>query len=284
MDYDLYHAESREANCWHGILLVPRATRQRLLGYLGDIRSEKDYHFPVTFEGLEGGADRIECARMWLELGIDALIQNMKGPVRVFSKNRAYSEQEDRPATEYKELIRFVTPIKARFVLFKASSHTDEDEAQTIFSTGLKGGLNYLFDELNPANVRSMHFDGNRHYDLHHAGEDVREYCSFDGGLEVDLRGSDHHEDDSQHYDDCQMLQLAGLLVGAFRTMMGDEKDEILRAIAYPCTRLIERWNNGYALQEGRWYKGFCLSECRLENGEWDLSDMVMDMSSEFLF
>ena len=51
-----------------------------------------------------------------------------------------------------------------------------------------------------------MHFGGNGHYDLHHAGEEVREYCSFDGGLEVDPRGSDHHEDDSQHYDDCQML------------------------------------------------------------------------------
>ena len=65
---------------------------------------------------------------------------------------------------------------------------------------------------------------------------------------------------------------------------MGDEKDEILRAIAYPCTRLIEQWNNGYVLQEGRWYKGFCLSECRLENGEWELSEMVVDMSPEFLF
>ncbi len=50
---DLYHDESLEEGYWHGMLLVPRASRETLLGYLHKIREEIDYYEPISIKKLE---------------------------------------------------------------------------------------------------------------------------------------------------------------------------------------------------------------------------------------
>ncbi len=53
MDYDLYHDESKEAGYWHGILLVPRDTRHKLLDGLKQIRTNTGSSGVMCLKGLE---------------------------------------------------------------------------------------------------------------------------------------------------------------------------------------------------------------------------------------
>jgi hypothetical protein len=48
MEYDAYHDESKEAGYWHGILLVPRDTRQRFIDQLKSIRANTGYDAAVV--------------------------------------------------------------------------------------------------------------------------------------------------------------------------------------------------------------------------------------------
>lgn len=299
MDYDLYHDESKKDGYWHGMLLVPRATRKQLLEYLKLIREKTVYSHKITLKDLRRESHRSECIRMWIEVGVYALIQNLKNPVKIHFKESIFSRKENRKATDYKELIRLTEPVKAKFVLFRErNSHTKMDtfffpdnaaKVETTFRMGLKGGLHFLFDECNPARIASMHFDGHKH----HSGRNIdkeriigrirgfRNYCSFCNNIVIDDRTSDHRKKHSQDYDDCQLLQLTDLLVSGFRLVLGTLKNQLQRVVTHPCKVRIEEWNKGYArMQRSRWNKGICISECYLENERWQFGAIKPDGQS----
>ena len=293
MDYDLYHDESKKDGYWHGMLLVPRSTRKQLLEYLKLIRKKSGYAHKITLKDLRRESHRSKCIRIWIEVGVYALIQNFKKPVKIYFKESIYSRNENRKATDYKELINLTESIGAKFILFRErDAHTKMDSSffpdsaakvETTFRMGLKGGLHLLFDESNPVRIVSMHFDGHKH----HSGRAIdkeriigrikglRAYCSFCNNVVIDDRTSDHMKSNSQDYDDCQLLQLTDLLVSGFRLVLGSQKTKLQRDVTHPCRIRIEEWNKGYTrMQRSRWNKGICISECHLVNKKWQFGDI----------
>jgi len=294
--YDIYHDESQENGFWHGILLVPKDTRKQLLNYLETIRQKINYTSPITFKGLKQKGRRSECIRMWIEVGINALIQDLKGkeyPI-VYLRQRTYSESEKRQSTDFLEIIRIEEPLKAKFILFRERDNHKTMEStwfpdhaakiETTFRFGLKGGLHFFFDENQPAHITSIHFDGYEHHKRHISKERVvhrlrdglREYCRIDDN--IDDRTSNHTKKDSQDYDDCQLLQLTDLLIGAFRTALSTAKNDIQREVSCVASDLVQKWQAGPArMKNSRWFKGFCISECYLENGKWQFNNLIAD-------
>ena len=123
--------------------------------------------------------------------------------------------------------------IGCKFILFrekddhaKMIGHPDYgSKVETTFRMGVKGGMHFLGSDENPINIVRMHFDGHRHYHRYVDRDRIvgrlhglRGYCSIaDSDDVIDDRSSDHSRAGCQEYDDCQLLQLADLMVGCFR-------------------------------------------------------------------
>lgn len=294
MLYDAYHDESKEAGYWHGILLVPQASRVALLAHLAKARAALEYGEPVTLKGIDRKDRKFQCARAWTKIGALSLIQDCKGKVEpVHITHLTYAEGQGRCA-DLIEITRITEPLGARFILFRErDAHRLMDpggefldygaKIETTFRMGLKGGLHFLFDPDNPAIIASMHFDGHAHHSGRHLDQrrivdrlrdDLRDYCHFAEQVPIVDDPSDHRRTGAQPYDDCQFLQLTDLLVGSFRTVLAVSRNPTQAEVAYPVKTLVDRWRRGAArMANSRWHHGFCLTEGWLENGHWRFAE-----------
>jgi hypothetical protein len=284
MEYDLYHDESKQGGYWHGMLLVPRATRKILLAHLENVRVNTRYSNPIELKALSKySGPRFRCIRAWMTLGVAALVQDFKNlPCHVYT-----GDDSQRAGTGVLD-----TLIRARFILFRVKDdhasmtglHDHAAKIETTFRMGFKGGV-HLFSKTSSDGLllKSFHFDGYKHYGRRVDSARVigrlgtlRDGVSVASDYTIDDESGNHDRSDCQGYDDCQLLQLADILVGGFRTILGESTHNAQRQVSAPLGLLAEKWNDGYArMKQSRWFGGFCLSECRLDDSGWIFSDVT---------
>ena len=297
MDYDLYHDESKENGYWHGILLVPVIKRDIFLKCLDDIRQEVDYPHFISLKGLKDKGRDFNCIRSWIQLGVAGLMQYFKNnpyPVLVGGA-RKFSQSTKNVGRNYKEIISIDCENKiigAKFILFKErDSHCKMGDGypdlaakiETTLRMATVGGIHWLGDDENPIKIKSIHFDGHEHYGRNIDKDRIigricglRDYCSIDKDLIIDDRISNHKKKDCQTYEDCQFLQLTDLLVGGFRTILGETKNDIQKEVAFPISELVIKWQGGYSrMKNSRWFKGFWMSESWIDSDKWNFGDFV---------
>jgi hypothetical protein len=278
MDYELYHDESQEAGYWHGILLVPACKKLQLIDYLQEARNNTRYFHPLSLKKVRNLGRIYDCADAWVQIGVASLMSTTIGAgYQIFLGKR----QKGKKVYSF-----FSSCVGAKFILFRETeSHSDMNnypdhasKIETTFRMGLKGGLHLLGRDDEYIHVIIIHFDGHEHYGRHldmdravRRLEGLRDYCSISTDHDlIDDRSSDYRRNDSQEYDDCQLLQLADLLVGSFRTILGVATKDIHKTLAHPLRELVIRYRQGYArMQKSRWRNSFCISQCYLENGRW---------------
>jgi hypothetical protein len=285
MEYDVYHDESQEAGYWHGILLVPVKNRSILLSGLYDIRKNTNYNEPIAFKGIKKPSGKhFQSTRSYCSFGVCSLIQRLKRDPCGYITGKIIHSLNGMREFEYKTIKGI---IGAKFIVARVVNHLKSlDESEFIdhgekmektYCHALKGGLHLFGDENNSITIRSFHFDGWKQYGRHVSQEKIlsclnnlRPYCSISNEVIIDDRTSDHRESESQSEDDCQLLQLTDVLIGSFRSVLGECKNDTQRKLAVPIEQLVFRWNQGPArMKNSRWYKGYCISECLKENGEW---------------
>jgi hypothetical protein len=279
MDYELYHDESQVGGYWHGMLLVPIPNKSLLCDYLHQARQNTGYSEPISLKKVRGQGRLYDCVDAWIQLGVAALMSRTKGeayPIFLGQRNARRRKQYD----------FFKHCIGAKFVLFcerdnlaKMVKHADHaSKVETTFRMGLKGGLHYLGAQDEVIRIEKIHFDGYEHYHRHldHGRivgrlTGLRDYCSISLRQDlIDDRSGNHKRPDSQPYDDCQLLQLADLLVGCFRTVLQQQGNPFHQKLAYSIQQLISRYQEGYArMRNSRWFNSFCMSQCYLESGSW---------------
>jgi hypothetical protein len=284
MDYDLYHDESKLSGYWHGMLLVPRATRQIFIDHLTAIRTNTRYDKPVELKGLnKSSGPRYRCIRGWMSLGSAALIQNFKN-----QSCHIYNGKD----SQHAGVASFDKLIGARFILFRVKDdhaamigfNSHAAKIETTFRIGFKGGV-HLFSNTSKDGLvlKSFHFDGHKHYGRRVDAKrligrlgTLRDGVSIASDYTIHDESGNHCKTVHQEKDDCQFLQLTDILVGGFRTVLGESTHHVQRDVSAPLRELAEKWNDGYArMKHSRWFGGFCISECGLENGEWVFSDIL---------
>jgi hypothetical protein len=196
--YDLYHDESQEQGYWHGMLLVPRTTRSALLHHLREIRSNTGWEDPVSLKGLKDRGSKFRCIRGWLNIGVHALIQNLKG------KPCFLETGVKKRGVEY---TRLEEAIGARFILFRVKDghqamqgfRDHAAKVETTFRMGLKGGLHLFANQGSTLTLCGFRFDGYKHYGrgLDHnrmVGRlgSMREGAEILKDFDFDDRSSDH--------------------------------------------------------------------------------------------
>jgi hypothetical protein len=274
------------------MLLVPRSTRSNLLHHLELIRTNTNNTHPITLKQLKDTGGRYRCIRGWINVAVQSLIQNPKGqPISV-------ETGEQRSSTHFTYLQE---PIKARFILFRVrdghqSMQRFTDDASKVETTcrmGLKGGLHLFSRTSDGITLGSLHFDGHEHYQRHIDPErilgrlvpNLRNGVQIEEPFAIDDRPSDHRLDGAQSYDDCQLLQLTDLLVSGFRTALGEAKTDTQRDVAKPLKELSDKFRTGpQRMKNSRWNGGFCVSECWLENDEWQFANITPDIKDEQMF
>lgn len=280
MQYELYHDESKVNGYWHGILLVPVATKPLLLQYLKQVRQHTQYEKEIGLKKVKKVRSiAYTCASSWLQIGVGALMQKLKNrsyPVFLGKYDKGKAVCED----------YLTTPIQAKFILFRAKNDHQQmkhyvdygSKIETTFRIGMKGGLHFLGDAHHPIEIVKMHFDGHEHYRrklnrnrIIGKLTNLKSYCSVPNHLHmIDDRSSNHTKPNAQHYDDCQLLQLTDLLVGSFRSILTAPTRSIHHQLTQPLRPLVEKYQKGPArMRNSRWYKGFCISQCYLENEQW---------------
>ncbi len=292
MEYDVYHDESKEAGYWHGILFVPRRTRQVVLKHLSTIRHKTGFSLSLSLKEVKGHGDRFQCSRAVVQLAVNAMIQDVKGKVeRVFIGERTCDPHRRREATAFHEIIRIDQVLGLKLIVFRerdahkllAPRLDYGAKVETTFRMGFKGGLHLLFDKDHPITVSSIHFDGYEHYRRHidrnriigRLKPDLRPYCQIPDDIPVDDRHRAERQADAQSYDDLQFLQIADLLIGSFRTVLGEKKSRVQADVASPAAELVKKWKSGpKRMGYSRWHRAFCISECYLENDQWQFAPL----------
>jgi len=283
MDYYLYHDESKKHGYWHGMLLVPKETRHILLQKIQEIRENNRFEHVVNFKNVKKKNRVFYTNNSFLQVGIAALVQNFKG-----SKYPIYLGKRTKGDKDYEF---FEDMVGAKFILFRERDNLKEmsdildygGKVETTMRMGLKGGIHFLGDENNPININRIHFDGHEHYQRNVDPErlierftDMRSYCSISNSENIiDDRSSKHDQDNSQDYDDCQLLQLTDVMVGSFRYLLTPESNEVYHELTMPAKKIVERYLKGKArMQNSRWNNSISISECYLENGNWQFETL----------
>ena len=291
MDYRLYHDESKIAGYWHGMLLVPETSRNELLDFLARARGNANYPFPLAIKKVKRSSGPVyRCAQSWILIAV--------GLMRTKLGQQTYpihfaEMKEGRPV--YDTLNK---SLGLKFILFREKQghqdmqllNTYAQRVETTFRIGLKGGLHFLSSDEKPIHIIKMHFDGNEH---HRGGIDkeriigrlagLRSSCSvLNSDDAIDDRCSDHNRSDSQDYKDCQLLQLTDLLVGSFRTFLGECTRDVHRTLAYAARLPIEAFARPYqGFRNSRWFGSFCMSQCEVLNGMWSYSTLEITETTD---
>lgn len=289
MQYELYHDESKENGYWHGMLLVPVNQKRILVEYLKQARNNTSYQHPIGIKKVKRKGRVFNCAGAWIHIGVASLISKQQGlPLPISTGELLHGK---------KQYNKFNHLIGAKFIVFretdnhlKMENHTDYgSKVETTFRMGLKGGLHFLGDKQHTIEIVKMHFDGHEHYARHLDKSRIvdrlsglREYCSISDVEDlIDDRTSNHQQKERQLYEDCQLLQLTDLLVGSFRTILGEATREIHLSLASPVKRIIERYQQGYArMRNSRWNNSFCISQCSLVDGTWQFSTIQYEKNT----
>ncbi len=226
---------------------------------------------------------RHRCVSCWLQVGVAALLQRFKGKPHFVPTGRTGLRSEFAPLPQ---------PLGARFVLFRVgtpmayltlcANHVSRVEA--TFRIAFNGGVRLFSKQGDELCIRSLHFDGHEHYsrrlNLRRILRDMKtpaEGIEIPDDVALDDAPSDHRKANCQAYDDCQLLQLTDILVSGFRTVLGESMSEAQRRVCAPLAVLAEKWNRGRkGFSNSRWYKGFCISEGRIENEVWQFRDITL--------
>lgn len=284
MYYRLYHDESKRSGYWHGMLLVPEISRYRLLTILQEVRSNTRCADPLGIKRIRRASGRLFCcAQSWVLLGV--------GFMRTKTGTTPYHVHFGKRKRGRLILHTLQENLGLKFILFREKGdHRDmrlldryADKVETTFRIGLKGGLHFLSSEDQPIHITHMHFDGNEH---HRRGVDpdrivgrltgLKNSCSvIEADDLIDDRSSNHNRHDCQHYDDCQLLQLTDLLVGSFRTFLGECTRDVHRQLCHAARLPIEAFSRGPAgFKNSRWFSSFCMSQCEIVKGRWVFSTL----------
>ena len=283
MDFELYHDESKIEGYWHGMFLVPLNAKKSILDRLQIARGNSRYFEPLGIKKVRKENRIFDCVKSWLTIAVASMRSKIGGdPVPIYLGNRI-------PDGPQFESIR--EAFGAKFILFREKdahqsmvSYPDHaSKVETTFRIGLKGGLHFLGSEEGEIWIDRIHFDGHEHHrrNIDRARvigrlKSLRDYCHISNQPNlIDDSSSDHRRVDSQSYDDCQLLQLTDLLLGAFRSLLIQPAKDIHLRLAYPVESLILRYQKGYArIRNSRWWSSFCMSQCHLEGGNWVFETM----------
>jgi hypothetical protein len=287
MKYDLYHDESKVDGYWHGMLLVPLESKDWILDRLQVARKNTGYFDPLGIKNVREENRIYSCAKAWLTIAVASMRTKEKKaePIPIYLGNK-YPE-----GPIYEPVYRI---NKMKFILFREKDahqkmnfyYDHGSKIETTLRFALKGGLNYLGSRKNPIFINSLHFDGHKHYrrnvdrarivDRLHS---LRDYCEISDRRNLIYDdSSNHNRSDCQKYTDCQFLQLADLLIGAFRSILIEPTRKIHTDLAYPIKSLILRYQNGIArMENSRWWNSFCMSQCYLENNNWKFETLKFD-------
>jgi hypothetical protein len=244
------------------------------------VRQITNCHNPVSLKNLDAlTGPTFRCVRCWLHLGIASLIQNLKG------ERYPIFTGEDARSPGYDLLERV---IGVRFVVLRVrDGHTPltgypdhASKVETTFRMAFKGGLALFSGPGDELSIHSLHFDGHEHYRRRLGRQRIigrlgtlPARVSLQDELELDDRTSDHRKPACQNYDDCQLLQLADILVGGFRTVLGSATSQVHYEVCKPLLQLAQRWSQGLRrMRNSKWFNGFCISEAYIENDEWQFT------------
>jgi hypothetical protein len=278
--YSLYHDESKEAGYWHGMLLVPNESRRELVELLKRVRHNLDHQNPIGIKNVRNNRSKVfDCALSWLSIGCSALRSRTKGEAYP-----VYLGKRERGKKIYETLD---SPIGCKLIVFReVSNHLSfqnysdyGSKVETSFRIGLKGGLHFLGDEDSRIEISNLHFDGYKHYGRHIDSERIikrmnglRDYCSITDNI-CDL-SSNHTIEESQPYDDCQLLQLTDLFVGSFRSCFHTTR-ECHKELTQMPEQLLKSYKDGYArMRNSRWRGSLSISQCSLNDDGWSFSSI----------
>lgn len=288
MDYELYHDESLEGGYWHGMLLVPARNKREFSDLLLIARNNSRYSDKLGIKKVDRKGFIYNCASAWTQISVACLRSANKGKNEpVFLGGQAKG----------KPIYGQVSPYGMKFILFRErDSHKQmtgfKDHAgkiETTFRFGIKGGLHFLGSNNNPINITKIHLDGFQHHQRHIDKERIvdrieglRDYCSFTKRDDlIDDRHSDHKKPNSQDYEDCQFLQLTDILIGCFRTSLGYGTKEIHTKLAKPVKILVNKYHEGIPrMRNSRWFNSFVISQCFLENGQWNFEGIQRNQNN----
>lgn len=277
IEYDAYYDEIKENGYWHGWLFVPIDNRDTLCSYLSRAREAVPFKYPLHFLNLGKSEPtdslRVRLTESYISVGCAALQQ---------CKFRS-----DPPKARVGGSAEIINPVKAKLTIYrvigdvlKKNSNRNGLIAETLKSS-LKGSLHYLFDGREKIAIRRIVFEGG---DMQGINDQYiisvlrNQAWSHVVGLpdRFTYQSSDHNKSALGIRDDCQILQLSDLLVGATRyCVVSGERMKIRDKVSAPIFQLLDRADRHSAgLRRSRYYRGFSMSQAEKNGSAWEFKNL----------
>ncbi len=295
MEYCIYHDESQEVGYWHGILFIPKCFNDEVIDLLKQIRTDCGYHDyqRLNFKGLKDRGNKFKAISMSLQLFVLLIRRFIKPHIDGNSGNTIYRQASKGSGISCASFLVLNKVYGVKFMLLKEKdAHNKMDcypdfasKIETTFRFALKGGCHFIFDNDNPICIKKIFFDGHQHYHRHidknrvikNLQSEFRDYCTIDTNFDIDDRQLIDRKDES-----FVVMNFIDNIISAWRCLISMtysnqcQKDET--QILY---NLFKRWQDGkiHKNSEGRWFKSFCLSECWLEDDQWNFDNFMVKNS-----
>jgi hypothetical protein len=290
MDVDIYHDESKEGGYWHGILVVPRASRVALLDMLASARVHTRFGAPVGVKGMKPGKPgKLNCLRSFMSIGVASMIRKGRAPYSTGRRTFVDGAHHPEMAT--------VSPLNVKFAVLRSASHFEDlaldshkKSVEITLRIGIKGLLHYArtAPDFEPLCIRSLHVDGHEHYGgrldedriLGRLRGELRDGLTIAPDAGILDHTSDHSKASADAYDDCQLLQLTDSLVGGLRIGLTDTSHLVHKErCTSPLLAVYERSLGGWGrMQNSRWGMNFTASSVRVENGALCFEPVAADV------
>lgn len=285
--YYLYHDECKEAGFWHAYLLVPQSFRELLASTLRKARQEHRLQAKrLSFKSLSKDA-HYSCARSYFTIVAAALQQQKPNNMFPFYSGRGgtrngshshYSTFDDPPG------------CKATVLYFpqglQAFTHCEGDVVKQIevsFRIGAKSLINYLLNSSSSSELIMCYLDGEKHYRGRLRKKQTLRVLEDSSKGHIRIQPDCEIHGEGLEGDDRIILDALDIFLGAIRYRAGIIPEKVSDGgkmrrlnIAKDSEKHVEYLSRHAAgKRNSRFYRGLSLSEARIDNNEFNFSELT---------
>ena len=282
IEYDVFYDECKEDGYWHCFLFVPKDKKEFIHQLITKARDCTNFKDPIHYVNITAKTKFKAPNVRFVEILIDILLyiiqqQKISAVIKWGKYNKKYNEPK----------------VGAKLAIFRKkyqnnSKSENQKMIEATFRMGLKGALHFLFKDEHPI-IDNIYVDYseecfNNNFDSQNMWErlkeELRDNISYTQDSAIRFISKEDYTLDNT---ESQLMQFVDVIIGSIRTCVLQQTDFEARYKATEAIRtlLLKDYNNKARMKNSRYYKGYTLSEAKLENNEWIFNPIKIESDKQ---
>lgn len=284
IEYDVFYDECKEDGYWHCFLFVPKDKKEFIHQLITKARICTHFKDTIHYVNITAKTKFKAPNVQFVKILIDILlyiIQQDENKIQAVIKWGENYKRYNGPKVGVKLAI-------FRKIYQNNSKSENQKMIEATFRMGLKGALHFLFIDEHPI-IDNIYVDYsedcfNNNFDSQNMWErlkeELRDNISYTQDSAIRFISKEDYTLDNT---ESQLMQFVDVIIGSIRTCVLQQTDFEARYKATEAIRtlLLKDYNNKARMKNSRYYKGYTLSEAKLENNEWIFNPIKIESDKQ---